>query len=36
GHDWAATVGNRTNGSGCPRCARSRTRSADARAPRMS
>ena len=22
GHDWAATVGNRTNGSGCPRCAR--------------
>jgi rubrerythrin len=22
GHDWAATVRNRANGSGCPRCAR--------------
>src|SRR5450755_4829789 len=30
GHEWAASVTNRTNGSGCPRCARSPRRRAGA------
>ena len=25
GHEWQATIGNRTRGSGCPKCARHRT-----------